>query len=251
MKKSRIKFFHSPGNKLELIYCQDSCFSYSLHTHIFNYVLGFILSGSVVLQQHEESKHYRAGDFFVIPPNVVHGFSAPTEGYSLLSVCLSQDIVSAYDLPKLEKLIRLFCFSLREKSIITAESLPTIKKAVHFLYDNLSESDVPKQEIIKQVKLLLEDKPENLWSIKQLAEAVNISPYYLIRMFKQQTGLTPHQFQLQNRIRKARRLLTAGREITETALVTGFYDQSHFSRNFKKLTALTPLEYIKAHEYLI
>lgn len=54
------------------------------------------------------------------------------------------------------------------------------------------------------------------------------------------------QAQLQNRIRKAQRLLHQTDKITEVALDTGFCDQSHFIKQFKKIVRLTPSKYIIA-----
>ena len=56
-------------------------------------------------------------------------------------------------------------------------------------------------------------------------------------------GLTPHQFQLQNRIRKAQRLIHNAETMTEVALSTGFCDQSHFIKQFEKQVGLPPLTY--------
>lgn len=64
-----------------------------------------------------------------------------------------------------------------------------------------------------------------------MADATFMSKYNLIRIFKHEVGLTPHQFLLQNRIRKAQRLLETSATITEVALATGFCDQSHFIRH--------------------
>ena len=67
--------------------------------------------------------------------------------------------------------------------------------------------------------------------------------HHFIRNFKQETGLTPHQFQLQNRIRKAQHLLSGSDTITEVAMTTGFCDQSHFIKQFEKIVGLTPSDY--------
>ena len=56
-------------------------------------------------------------------------------------------------------------------------------------------------------------------------------------------GLTPHQFQMQNRVRKAQRLLRDSAPTAEAALAAGFCDQSHLSRYFKQIVGLTPGQY--------
>ncbi|NLL78291.1 MAG: helix-turn-helix transcriptional regulator [Clostridiales bacterium] len=77
------------------------------------------------------------------------------------------------------------------------------------------------------LKSELEQAPEKQLTIEEMANMTHISKYHFIRSFKQEIGLTPHQFQLQNRIRKAKLLLRQDKTITEAALDAGFYDQSH------------------------
>ncbi len=79
-----------------------------------------------------------------------------------------------------------------------------------------------------------------------MAKNAFLSKYHFIRNFKAEVGLTPHQFQIQNRIRKAQRLIHKTDTITEVALATDFCDQSHFIKEFKKQIGLTPLTYKQA-----
>lgn len=95
----------------------------------------------------------------------------------------------------------------------------------------------------KKLKQLILDAPENTFFIKDMAKSIGISPYHMIRKFKEICGLTPHQFQIQCRIRKAQKLLEEDKSVTEAACATGFCDQSHFDRCFHKIVRLTPGEY--------
>lgn len=85
--------------------------------------------------------------------------------------------------------------------------------------------------------------PENTFLIEDMAQSIAVSPYHMIRQFKAACGLTPHQFQIQCRVRKAQRLLEEGKSVTEVAYATGFCDQSHFDRCFKRIVWLTPNAY--------
>ena len=77
-----------------------------------------------------------------------------------------------------------------------------------------------------------------------LAQAADASPSYLIRLFKDATGLTPRRYLFELRIEKARELLsTTSMPIAEIALELGFFDQSHLNRVFKQIVACTPYEY--------
>ena len=70
-------------------------------------------------------------------------------------------------------------------------------------------------------------------SLATLATQVNLSPFHLLRVFKQETGLSPHAYLTQTRIWRARKLLLAGFPIADVAAQTGFADQSHLTRRFK------------------
>ncbi|MDE6761075.1 MAG: AraC family transcriptional regulator [Lachnospiraceae bacterium] len=98
---------------------------------------------------------------------------------------------------------------------------------------------------LKELKQIILEMPENTLRIKDMAKNVGLSPYHMIRQFKSVCGLTPHQFQIQCRVRNAQKLLEKGISITEAAYATGFCDQSHFDRCFRKIVRLTPSEYKK------
>ena len=80
-------------------------------------------------------------------------------------------------------------------------------------------------------------------SLDTLAAQVNLSPFYLLRVFKQEMGLSPHAYLTQTRIWRARKLLLAGFPIADVAAQTGFADQSHLTRRFKRIVGVTPGQY--------
>lgn len=83
---------------------------------------------------------------------------------------------------------------------------------------------------------------ENI-SIKSLAQHCNLSPFHLIRVFKTHIGVPPHVYLKQVRIKRAKALLAKKLAIAAVAYETGFTDQSHFSRQFKQITGITPNQY--------
>jgi len=82
-------------------------------------------------------------------------------------------------------------------------------------------------------------------TLSQLSQCAGISPFHLNRSFCKKFGMPPHAYQVQVRISRAKSLLRSGRTISETALSTGFVDQSHFSRQFKRFIGMTPGQYIR------
>jgi AraC-like DNA-binding protein len=78
-----------------------------------------------------------------------------------------------------------------------------------------------------------------------LGEAVQRSPYHLIRLFKREIGLPPHAYFDQVRIAHAKEKLKQGQKLSLTAYELGFCDQSHFTRAFKRSSLVTPGQYLQ------
>jgi AraC-like DNA-binding protein len=66
-------------------------------------------------------------------------------------------------------------------------------------------------------------------SLKQLSRVACLSPFYFQRLFLENTGVSPHEYLIHYRIKKARELLAAGHSIAGVALEVGFVDRSHFT----------------------
>jgi AraC family transcriptional regulator len=78
-------------------------------------------------------------------------------------------------------------------------------------------------------------------SLAHLASSVSLSPSHFSRLFKQATGVSPHQYVIQQRVERARSLLiSGGKSVGEVAYEVGFYDQSHLHHHFKRLVGISP-----------
>jgi AraC family transcriptional regulator len=83
-------------------------------------------------------------------------------------------------------------------------------------------------------------------SLASISTVVGISPYHFARLFKQSTGLAPHQYLLRSRVERARQMLLRSQgEIAEIAVGVGFCDQSHFTRHFKRVIGVTPKKFVR------
>ena len=79
-----------------------------------------------------------------------------------------------------------------------------------------------------------------------LSAKLGMDPYRLIRTFRKEKGHTPVQYVLSRKITQSKKLLRSGLSIVDTALSTGFYDQSHYTNFFKRVTGVTPGQFQKA-----
>lgn len=242
MTANNIRYLYNSATDIELIYCANSTISYPLHNHISVLTIGIVLDGSVVLTTNQDTKTYKKNDTFAIPPYVPHSISADNN-YTMLSLCIDKNIARQYSANIVQgNIITMLTNTLSTKEINHYQimqllnCLNTLSDFSDWRYDNQSP-------FINDLKRQLELYPESRLSIEEMAKKAFISKYHFIRSFKAEVGLTPHQFQIQNRIRKAQRLVHQSDTITEVAFATGFYDQSHFIKQFEKYVGLPPLTY--------
>jgi AraC-like DNA-binding protein len=86
----------------------------------------------------------------------------------------------------------------------------------------------------------LEARPAEHTSLDELAAAVGVSKFHLVRIFRRRFGVPPHAYGMQLRLRYARALLLEGRTIREASDAAGFADVSHLTREFKRAFGVTP-----------
>ena len=102
-----------------------------------------------------------------------------------------------------------------------------------------------EQRIVQRVRDYIVEFHANNISLSELARLANLSPFHLTRVFAKEIGMPPHAFQTQVRIAQAKKLIRSGLPLADVAALTGFADQSHFIRHFKRLLKITPGEYLK------
>jgi AraC-like DNA-binding protein len=110
----------------------------------------------------------------------------------------------------------------------------------HLCAQRPGKSDTPAIALARQY---LDEAPEEKISLDVLATLCGLSRFQLIRGFSRATGITPHAYLVQSRVRLARRLLAEGHSPADTAFMAGFADQSHLTRAFQKQFAITPGSY--------
>ncbi|WP_408011168.1 bifunctional transcriptional activator/DNA repair enzyme AdaA [Pseudalkalibacillus sp. A8] len=102
----------------------------------------------------------------------------------------------------------------------------------------------PQKEIVENLLDIIYQNYDQKIQLKNLAKKVGVSPFYLNRMFRNKTGLTPHMHLEKIRIYKSMILLsTTSLKSTEIAYKVGYETLSSFYKAFKKVTNSSPKEY--------
>lgn len=82
-------------------------------------------------------------------------------------------------------------------------------------------------------------------TLDELAALAGLSPFHLLRTFSAAVGMPPHVYLTQVRVARAKNLLAVGLPIAEVAALTGFVDQSHLTRHFKRTVGVAPGQYVR------
>jgi AraC family transcriptional regulator len=94
---------------------------------------------------------------------------------------------------------------------------------------------------LRRVREFIDANLEEDLSLAELAEVADLSQFHFARAFRKSIGQTPQQYLMQQRIERAKQLLSKDDlPIVEISLRTGFKNQSHFTTLFRKFTKSTP-----------
>lgn len=238
------------------------------HTHNDNYTVVLVEEGeSYCLGPEKTDSCIVPEEVALINPGQVHsGVPAGKSTISYWGLCIDATVMtrSAGDIfereglePELRHLIaRDRILSKRLKNIFIKMETPSgrlemesalLETVAHLV----SQYGTPNGMVgvgnePRAVSLAKEFLSENLdkkVSLEDVAKAVGLSRYHFLRVFKRATGLPPHAFRTQQRIRRARNLMRRGVPFADVALETGFSDQSHFTNKFRQFTGATPRQY--------
>lgn len=160
---------------------------------------------------------------------------------SIPVIVLTAQILTTQDMARLQQGVT----AVLSKEVFTAEEvLAQIETALGRKKRLGSEA----QRLVRLTMAYIhEHYAENL-SRSDLAAALSINERYLTRCFHDETGLTPFDYLLRYRLRRACQMLEDdSTSITDIALATGFSDASHFCRKFQKELGMSPSAYRRAH----
>lgn len=114
------------------------------------------------------------------------------------------------------------------------------------LAGNAGAAQDSRAELMEDTLGYISENAANPITLVDLARRANLSPYYFTRMFKKETGFTPHEYVILVRINLAKfSLITTDLPLKEIAFRSGFNSECSFCTCFKKIVGFTPGAYRK------
>ncbi len=253
----------------------------SVHSHDY-YEFYFFIEGEVSIEINGQAKKLSHGDLVLLEPGCphraiiedpsvpysrfvfwisddffMHMFSSSTSyGYLIQRVLTAKQHIFHHD--RLEfNTIESKLFSLIEElsgdrfgkderiRCLIMDLMLTINRAVYEHEHPVTVSD--DNSLYKNLIIYIEQHLDDDISLEKLAKEFFVSKFYIEHLFKEQMGLSLHQFIIKKRLAKAKALILSGINIVNASEESGFSEYSAFYRAFVKEYGASPKEYRKLY----
>lgn len=224
------------------------------------YLFEFIVRNSGFLEIESQRYNCETDSYFMIPPNLDNSYwSAPgVSQEKIFFVCrgsLVKSLIETYGLEKsyivnnTRSLAKYFYNMLilakqygtgkdREAALIFHKFI----QAAHLIV--YQDNRPPLPAVVQKLHKLLDAHLEKKINFALISREIAYSQAYIVRLFKQHMGVTPHEYILRRRLETAQLLLKHSTlSIKEIAERLVFSDQYHFSNYFKKRLGTSPSQF--------
>ena len=225
------------------------------------FILHYVVDGQGKLCMHGKEYFMQGGEAFVIYPQELAYYEADeTNPWRYLWVI--------FDGPKAEEILRSIGITEEQPMLYPAESsaeilvcmenllyeceqeyqtignfymlLQTMKRCIEAVEKKLP----PQQDYVEKIKRYIEYRYAEDVKVSELAEHCGLNRSYMTKCFTEDTGLSPKEYLMQYRMKKAKELLKNSElPVSNVAYTVGYSDPLAFSKMFRKREGVSPLEY--------
>jgi len=242
---------------IEILYAYKHTTNFPKHTHpTFNIAL--VINQAFNCRLNSKFIQAPIGSLCITKPNEIH--ATPCDNYT------GNTFTTFYIAPEVLKRINKGEEVFFKDKVIYA---PKIFNNLLYISKNIDNPHLDiEKEIMKNLESLVKTNAETFpfipkekrllqkfieeetfidFSLDKTARIFGMSKYKFLRLFKQETGLTPKSFLSIKRIDKAKELISKDNDLMSVVVASGFYDQAHMTKEFKRYTGVTPNTYQKAY----
>jgi AraC-like DNA-binding protein len=279
-RSARITAWQPPIAGLrEVLHAHFPDHAYPMHTHD-SWTLLLVDEGAVRYDLDRHQHGAMRSLVTLLPPNVPHdGRSVRPEGFRKRVLYLDLDEIdpegsqldrlplateltgAAVDHPGLtDPLLRLRIHQLHNALTWRTEDLEAQTRLL-FIRERLNQHLLRSRpgptiesepaasrdpRLAGQLRELLDARVQPGLTLGEAAQLLHSHPSHLVRAFSREFGMPPHLYLTGRRVDLARRHLLAGLPTAEVAARSGFYDQSHLTRHFRRMLGVTPARYARS-----
>jgi len=264
-------YFRPPGlDGIEALHARFVEHRYRPHSHP-TWTVAVVERGAARFTVDERAERADRGELFVLEPEAVHtGMAAVPEGWQYKVLYVDPELLPAWGEsdaagPRAARWTVFRDRALRDALLRAHGALaqgPTglavdeaLLAAVAGLRPHLLPGPAeprrgrPEHAAVRRAAAHLREHWAEPVRLAELSTVAGLSRFELVRRFRGQMGLTPHAFQTNLRIERARALLAAGEPPAAVAAGCGFADQPHLTRVFRQAVGITPGRYARATSF--
>jgi AraC-like DNA-binding protein len=233
-------------HSFSISYVRSGSFTYTTRGRAYELVAGSVLVGHPGDEFVCSHRHHRAGDeclSFHFDPATLESAGIRLDAWRAGSVSPAPELMVFGELAEsvavgrsdlgLDEVALLFASRFAE--VVTGRELAPV-----------AASPVDRRRAVNAAMWMSARAVEPIDLARASTEA-DLSPFHFLRVFTKVLGVTPHQYVLRSRLRRAARLLSEGdQSITDVALASGFADLSNFVRTFHRAAGLSPRRFRQA-----
>ena len=226
----------------------------------------YIVEGKGTVTENNHTFQVKAGDVFILHPGQYHdyypdpeapwhrlwiqisGFGVPEvlRMYGLSKVNHIPDFDISEDIAKIRTVIKYET----DTEVIDRYGPGLMCELCYLISQELQRRNYKQQpSLALQIRTAIDSVPNGNITLEQLTQEFNITKQHIIRLFKQEYGITPHEYIMDHRIGIAQSLLKrTNLTVQEIATKLNFCDSAYFSEFFRKRVGITPLEFRKKYK---
>lgn len=249
----RVRAWHPDVPFLREVYHASFDHAYPLHTHD-DWAVMLVDRGAVAYDLDRVAHRAAPGALTLLPPGIPHdGRSAVAgTGYRKQVLYLRREWLPDDTADRIarrptlgrgaaEAAARRVHAALRfpGEEMAAEHALLAVRDAI-LAHTGTAVAAVRDAPLARRLRALLDDRFTESFTIAEAAAQVGAHPSHLVREFSRAYGMAPHRYLVARRVDAARRLLVDGCRPAEVTARTGFHDQAHLTRHFRRVWGVTP-----------
>jgi AraC-like DNA-binding protein len=253
------EFNYTHHEDLTVLSARFDEFKYRKHSHE-EYAIGVTLQGIQKYWLEGEMLYSKPGRIMLFSPEQLHdGCSGGETGLEYVMTYIPRDLfekvsgkkdVLKFSTPIINDPKLAANIINLTRSVETGKGDLLTSELIMNVIDRTANTVEPRRaprnyKAVQRAVEMMHDNFEAPLKLDEICKEVQMSKFHFIRQFKAVKGLSPYQFFLSCRTEQAKKLLDGGEELYTVMLDCGFYDLSHFNRQFKSVYGLTANAYSK------